>query len=164
MSISSRIVRGWARARTVGRRVGHFLDRAGWVIAIAFVVVGFYRLETQNEKIETQSAKIETQGRALHTDEVNNRTAADHTREVQKAGEPTGVCLREAARAALPILTNGAAALEAAAAKAPVTARAQADYFVHLARSVDAPLSAYVRLQLVRYPGVLCPDDEPRRP
>jgi hypothetical protein len=90
-------------------------------------------------------------------DESAHAVEARHTRLVQEAGEPTGVCLREAAKAALPILVDGAKALEAEEAKAPPAARAQIGLFVRLVHSVEAPLSTYVRLQSHRYAGVRCP-------
>jgi hypothetical protein len=85
------------------------------------------------------------------------RSDEAHTRHVQVQGAPTGVCLREAARAALPILVDGADALERGAAKASPAARAQIELFVHLARSVERPLSEYVALQSKRYVHVVCP-------
>lgn len=59
------------------------------------------------------------------------RSSASHTRKVQRAGEPTGVCLREGIKAVLPLLGRLPGA--------------------------DAPLTAYVQLQEKRYPGVVCP-------
>ena len=71
----------------------------------------------------------------LRHDEQVTREEAKHTAMVQKAGEPTGVCLREAMRAALPALER--------------------------LPGVEAPLAAYVRLQSARYLSVRCPDVSP---
>lgn len=92
-------------------------------------------------------------------DENGHAVEARHTRVVQEAGEPTGVCLREATRAALPILVDGANALKASVSKAPsLQARAEILLFVRLARGVEKPLQEYVLLQSHRYTGVTCPE------
>lgn len=93
----------------------------------------------------------------LRTDEHGTKVAAVHTRKVQREGEPTGVCLREAMKAGLPILFDGANSLEKAESKAPAAARAQVELFVGFARSVEAPLKEYVKLQEDRYTNVTCP-------
>ena len=68
----------------------------------------------------------------LHHDEQAHDAEARHTRKVQVQGGPVAVCLLDALRAVTPLLL-----------KVP---------------SVDAPLTAYVRLQSHRYPGVVCPE------
>lgn len=89
---------------------------------------------------------------------LSTKEQAAHTHKVQKEGEPTGVCLREAMKAGLPILTNGAAALEAGEAKAATSqARGEIELFVAFARGVEEPLAEYVILQSRRYAGVSCP-------
>ncbi|HTZ63479.1 MAG TPA: hypothetical protein VMB51_05190 [Solirubrobacteraceae bacterium] len=118
------------------RACWNLLDRVGWVIALIFVAVAFAK---------------------LHNDEHAHNREARHTAIVQKAGEPTGVCLREAMRAGLPIVVRGADALEAQEAKAPPAARGEIALFVRFARSVEAPLREYVALQEHRYRGVSCP-------
>lgn len=92
------------------------------------------------------------------------KSSASHTRSVQRAGEPTGVCLREAARYALPILSAGARDLEKAEVTAPAPERSLIAFFVLLARETHSPLAEYVTLQDARYAGVPCPDNpKPRR-
>lgn len=100
----------------------------------------------------------------LQHDESAAKSEAKRTRAVQKTGEPTGVCLREATKAALPILADGANSLEAQEHKAPTGTRAQVALFVVLARSVERPLREYVKLQEGRYKGVTCPVPEEKRP
>jgi hypothetical protein len=60
------------------------------------------------------------------------RATAVHTREVQKSGEPVGVCLRLALEQVTPLLER--------------------------VPTVRHPLEAYTRLQRKRYKGVRCPD------
>jgi hypothetical protein len=55
-----------------------------------------------------------------------------HTRTVQVAGGPVAKCLLETMEAVEPLLLR--------------------------VPSVEKPLAAYVRLQSVRYPGVVCPE------
>jgi hypothetical protein len=86
------------------------------------------------------------------------KAGTNHTRSVQKAGEPTGVCLREAMRFGLPILNKGAAELEKAEAQAPPPEKSVIALFVKLAHETEAPLAEYVLLQEARYLGVECPD------
>lgn len=86
------------------------------------------------------------------------KSTANHTRTVQKAGEPTGVCLREAMRFGLPILNKGAAELKKAEAHAPEPERSVVALFVKLAHETEAPLAEYVHLQEARYLGVTCPE------
>jgi hypothetical protein len=120
-----------------------WLERWGWVITIIFILVGFHSLHDQGSK--------------LRSDERSHNDEAAHTRVVQKAGEPTGVCLREAAKAALPVLIDFAGELEKAETKAPLAERAVVELFVRLTRKIEAPLQAYVVLQEKRYAGVACP-------
>ncbi len=68
----------------------------------------------------------------LEGDESHARMEESHTRTVQIAGGPVAKCLLETMEAVEPLLL-----------KVP---------------SVEKPLEAYVRLQSVRYPGVVCPD------
>jgi hypothetical protein len=100
-----------ASAKHIAQRAWVFLDGIGWVIAIAFVAVALIK---------------------LHHDEQETKRDAIHTRLVQRAGAPTGVCLREGIRVLLPVLGRVSGA--------------------------QAPLAAYVRLQSHRYPGVTCPE------
>jgi hypothetical protein len=65
-----------SRVRRVAAAAWRFLDRIGWVIAILFVGVALWR---------------------VHGDEA-------HTRAVQKAGEPVGVCLLDMLEAVKPLL------------------------------------------------------------
>lgn len=88
---------------------------------------------------------------------ITTKEQSAHTHHVQKEGEPTGVCLREAMKAGLPILTNGAAALEAQETTAAPQARGEIKLFIAFARGVEQPLAEYVILQSHRYVGVSCP-------
>jgi hypothetical protein len=72
----------------------------------------------------------------VERDESNTKKSAAHTRAVQIAGEPVGVCLLEGIRAVLPTL-------EAVPGAKP-------------------PLTVYVALQSKRYTSTACPDGLPR--
>lgn len=120
-------------------------------IPLAVVVVVAFGLAFQGIGLNSS-----TLGK-LRTDENNSKVSVIHTRNVQKAGEPTGVCLREAMKAGLPILIKGANSLEEQGSKAPPKSRAQIQLFVGLARSVERPLKEYVKLQEHRYEGTTCP-------
>jgi hypothetical protein len=100
-----------SRAKRAMKSVWAFLDRVGWVIAIVFVAIALHK---------------------LHNDETNHAAEARHTRIVQEAGEPVGVCLLDALEAVSPLLLR--------------------------VPSVEKPLEAYVRLQSRRYLDVKCPD------
>lgn len=124
--------------------------RRGYVPVIIAAVAAF-GLSFHGNALNTSTLK------ALRTDEHSTKVSTVHTREVQKAGEPTGVCLREAMKAGLPILIKGANSLEEQGSKAPPKSRAQFQLFVGLARSVERPLKEYVKLQEHRYDGTTCP-------
>lgn len=98
---------------------------------------------------------------SIRHDEVVHAKEARYTRVVQEAGEPTGVCLREAMKAGLPVLITVADDIEAALKKAksppPASALTEVNVFLHLTRLVEAPLKEYVQLQEHRYAGVRCP-------
>lgn len=68
----------------------------------------------------------------LRHDEAATKSKAAYTRRVQEAGEPVAVCLLDAMKAVSPLLLR--------------------------VPTVEAPLSAYVRLQSHRYTGVVCPE------
>jgi hypothetical protein len=81
----------------------------------------------------------------------------NHTQKVQAAGAPTGVCLREAMKAGLPILINFANDLEKAESKTPDNEKPVVQLFVSLTRKAESPLKSYVSLQEKRYIGIKCP-------
>lgn len=74
----------------------------------------------------------------LHHDEQEQKATVAHTKVVQEQGAPVAVCLREALEAVEPLLLQ--------------------------VPSVEAPLSAYVRLQSNRYVGTVCPESQPSHP
>lgn len=84
-------------------KVLRFLDVFSRLLMIALLVVVIVKLHNENQ----------------------------HTRSVQKAGEPVGVCLLDAMKAVSPLLLQ--------------------------VPSVEAPLRAYVELQSHRYTNVKCP-------
>jgi hypothetical protein len=100
-----------SRARRALAATWRFLDRVGWLIAILFVGIALLK---------------------LHHDEQSQHREAAHTRSIQKAGEPVGVCLLDALEAVEPLLLRVPAA--------------------------QRPLEGYIRLQSHRYLSVRCPD------
>jgi hypothetical protein len=129
--------------------------RESLVVALLVASLGLSVID--HGEARTAQQRGNTAIERLQQDEGAARAEGEHTRRVQRAGEPTGVCLREATKAALPILVDGAKSLEAQESKAPAAARAQVQLFVDLARGVERPLREYVKLQESRYAGVSCP-------
>ena len=88
---------------------------------------------------------------SLHNDEHSNKIMIAHTRAVQKAGEPTGVCLREAFEAAEPVVVDIDRLIE----KSPKTI--ESVLFLKLFKKIEHPLAEYIKLQSHRYTNATCP-------
>lgn len=94
------------------------------------------------------------------TNNLTNRISVEeaHTKEVQVAGAPTGVCLREAMKAGEPIIVSLTKDLQLGIKSNKVSAASKYFFvqFLNLFKKVKNPLDEYVKLQDKRYKGVIC--------